>query len=151
MDTNAAYAAGLFDGEGCVLVVKERRPKTSNWYYRLVVTIAMSHKPTIEWLATTFNLGVVCPRQPRQIGYKKQFHFQCKANKAAKFLRIVRPYLITKAAEVDIALDFHTAHQKAKEDPEYSPRRGHPVEYYNTMEQYKLKLAALKELNFNDS
>lgn len=147
----AAYAAGLFDGEGCVLIVKERRPKTLNWYYRLVVTIAMSHKPTIEWLASTFKLGIVSTRQPRQVGYKKQFHFQCKANKAAEFLRIIKPYLITKAAEVDVALEFHSAHQKAKREPGYFPRKGHPVEYYDTMEKYKLKLAALKELNFNDS
>ncbi len=60
--TDAAYIAGLFDGEGCVTCKKkptkrkDRKNKVyDQWYIRC--ELAMTDKMTVEWLHKTLGFG----------------------------------------------------------------------------------------------
>ena len=44
-----AYAAGLFDGEGCVHIARQRKVQAKRGYVlRLVVTVAQNHLNTLK-------------------------------------------------------------------------------------------------------
>lgn len=66
------YLAGLFDGEGCISIVKH---PDGEWY-RLQVVIGMTHKPTIErvseWTGRPFSFDR--PKPGRKQGYRVQFY-----------------------------------------------------------------------------
>ena len=69
MNTNdAAYIAGLFDGEGCVTCKqkktkrKDRGGKIYNqWYIRCEIT--MADKMTIDWLYEVLGFGWVAEKK----------------------------------------------------------------------------------------
>lgn len=57
-----AYTAGLFDGEGCILINRRRYSSDNPTYagrpqYNLQVVIANTDRDIAEWLQTTFGGG----------------------------------------------------------------------------------------------
>src|SRR5579859_7090895 len=107
-----AYAAGLFDGEGSIQIAKgSRKDRPTSIYYRSRVDLAMTHKPTVEWLHSVFGGHfAVRLRGPytnsNNVKYKPIWRWAIESASAADFLRTIRPYLITKAEQADIALEL---------------------------------------------
>lgn len=100
--TDLAWAAGLIDGEGCVLIAKR-----SGRDYQLRLTVAMVHKPTLDRLQSTFGFGNVRPHVgSRPEGWRQKWVWCISARQALTVLELVRPFMTTKAAEADIALQF---------------------------------------------
>jgi hypothetical protein len=85
-----AWAAGLFEGEGCISV---RNPK--NAYPGYIVVLHMSDRDVVERLNSLFPArnGVIdCG--PRKKGYKTQFRWSLTSKHlVAGFLAEVLPYL----------------------------------------------------------
>lgn len=100
-----AWAAGLIDGEGCVLIAKR-----SERDYQLRLTVAMVHKPTLDRLRSIFGVGNVRPHVgARPDGWRQKWVWLISARQALAVLELVRPFMITKAGEADLALQFaHT-------------------------------------------
>jgi hypothetical protein len=108
-DTATAYDAGIFDGEGNVGIVGPTPSEPHR--YQLRVTIAMTHRPTIEhlnrrWRGEAAPVHRFKPRNPR---HAARYEFRLCSRRAVDFLEAVRPFAITKAEAIDVALDFPRA------------------------------------------
>jgi intein/homing endonuclease len=97
-ETEKAWLAGLFDGEGCVWC---RWPKRTN----VIVEIKMTHKATIQRVNKLcrgrFAIGNL---SLGSLGKKDQWRWSLDTNGARYFLKLVGPYLVTKKREAIIAL-----------------------------------------------
>lgn len=98
----AAYAAGFFDGEGCVRVA--RLPYRDGFRYLLCITVVQNDPTPLLWLQRLFG-GVVYGRTYR-IGVRSHGWRIGPRIGGLEFLKAIRPYLIVKAAQVDLAFQF---------------------------------------------
>lgn len=110
--TELAWAAGIVDGEGC-LSISYTPPGgmkgTRNAVHSLYLKVTMTDKKTVYRLWHLFGLGSV---QLQSHGKSKKknwgiaYSWLCCSQEAATAIRKMLPYLITKAAEADVALEF---------------------------------------------
>lgn len=139
-DTQWAYLAGIFDGEGSVFIRKSDRTKhkCNGFTYAMGVTVVCG--TDINLIATIMSwfekddLEIVeyGDKRPRN---KTGYRFRLYANEALSFLQNVQPMLITKKERADLAIEF----QKSKK---YMPKL--TDEERQKQEEYFIKL---KELN----
>jgi hypothetical protein len=105
--TDAAWAAGIVDGEGCIVINRSAPNGTQRTRtYRLVIKVTMGHKPTIERLHTLFGIGSMQNHQPKSERMNASHSWICQARQSATVLKTIRPYLVTKADEADLAFKF---------------------------------------------
>lgn len=109
--TEVAYLAGILDGEGSISILKMRmkRKSATYWHYALQIRIASTHLPLIEWICDLVGGRIYEQTYVTRVqGNRKRaqhWHIGGRADVAA-FLRLVRPYLIVKAEQADLALEF---------------------------------------------
>ena len=97
------YTAGLFDGEGCVLVARAGRENTLS----LMVSIKMTNKEVLDFLAESFETsGVKGPYQRKGKDWKPYYALTMCGARAIEFLERIKPYVIVKDAHVIEALKF---------------------------------------------
>lgn len=100
-DTDRAYLAGLFDGEGCVGYYK-RKGNRSKYSYVSVVMITQSNSEFMNWLHALIGFGNVTSRAG-----KKHFEYHWQANKRAnvfEFLEAIEPYLVIKKKQAQVLI-----------------------------------------------
>ncbi|MDE2232846.1 MAG: hypothetical protein KGJ90_01825 [Patescibacteria group bacterium] len=97
------YLAGLFDGEGCVVV--QCRQREDKRHYSLQVSLSLVNKNVVELFRSAFGGGIyfVPRRQPHR---QDIWHWKigCKAGYEA--LRAIFPWLIIKRQQVRLAQEF---------------------------------------------
>ncbi len=118
-ETTAAYLAGLTDGDGSIYVTRTNRLRT----VYPAVTWAMTHKPTIDWVADTFELGAVHHNNHTNMRtgetswgkskFKAQWRTTVGGTRAAKLCRRMLPYLHTKREQAELVLRFPTDERRA--------------------------------------
>ena len=97
-ETEIAWLAGLFDGEGCVW---SRWPKRAN----VLTEIKMTHKKTVERVNELFPGRMVSGNLSRgAFGKKDQWRWSLDTLGTKKFLTLILPYLVTKKEEAKIVL-----------------------------------------------
>lgn len=113
LKTDIAWAAGIIDGEGCILIRRtEPKRKQVNPTYTCMVTVNMCDVKTVKRLRQLLGVGVVYAlsnHAPNSITGRRaspQSRWRCVCRDAEKVLKILRPYIFTKAREADIALSF---------------------------------------------
>lgn len=107
LDTEVAWAAGIIDGEGCITITRQK-PGTSgriNPSHRLFLKVTMGHEPTVRRLLAIFGVGSVHLQESSQ-GYNDAWSWWVASRQAGDVLMLVRPYLVTKAAEADLGFEF---------------------------------------------
>ena len=108
--TQAAWAAGLIDGEGCISLIHHPAAhfkKAVSDRYHLVLKVTMCCKKAVTFLHLLFDTGSFSSRKPKKgERVSESFTWLCNARQAQQVLPIIRPYLVTKAAEADVALEF---------------------------------------------
>jgi hypothetical protein len=93
-----AYAAGFFDGEGCVTTA----PGTS-----VRATISNTNRPILDWFQLTFRGSVNNQHLPANPKHNVAWKWVLVAKPdVLGFLECVRPYLRVKATEADAAIEF---------------------------------------------
>jgi hypothetical protein len=97
-----AYAAGLFDGEGTVQISKPFSKKNNKRYHRLDVCIAQKDPRPVLWMKDHFGGRIQWRR--RSIGSIS--YWILNHQPAADFLAAIRPYLVLKGEQADIAFAF---------------------------------------------
>jgi hypothetical protein len=99
-----AWAAGFIDGEGCITIRHAR-----GRYYQVLVTVGQSGptgKAGLDRLSCLFG-GSVRQAPARKLGqYLDAWTWGIVSLQADACLRRIRPFLVVKAAEADIALQF---------------------------------------------
>ena len=102
-DTDKAYIAGLFDGEGSVSYKQYMRKRAHNkkafptWQIRL--EIAMTDQSVLIWLHEVLGVGTVGPRKVRP-GRKKQWRWRCSHRDAYYVCLLIWPWSHTKLPKI---------------------------------------------------
>ncbi len=97
----AAYVAGLVDGEGTIRVQMH-----NSGNYQPSLSVTMTDKATIRWLQETVGRGsfyILSKKEPYLDAYKFGVY---ATSDVATLLRQLIPYLITKRAEAIKVLEF---------------------------------------------
>jgi hypothetical protein len=95
-----AWAAGFFDGEGCISVSRTGRVQ--------ILASQTTAAPLIA-LQTGFG-GTVSLHDRPDPRHKAQWKWQGGSAVARNFLPAIRPYLRVKAAQADLAMELLTLH-----------------------------------------
>lgn len=105
-----AWAAGLIDGEGCITVDRIRANRKRGEVrvkHRLKLRVQMTHPATVNRLADIFCRGsVLSPRRSTELSADKVCWSVQGSNAYHCLVRLV-PYLFTKRAEAELAIEFH--------------------------------------------
>jgi hypothetical protein len=99
------YTAGLFDGEGSIIVRLLRKPgKDIARFHNLSLSITSTDRPVIDWLQANFGgrVGAHHGNERQRDAWK----WQLLSRHAEAFLQAVRPYLIIKRPQADLALEL---------------------------------------------
>ncbi len=102
-ETEKAYLAGIFDGEGCVGYYK-RKGNRSKYSYVALAMIGQSDIRLMNWLQSKLGFGTVTS-SPGKINV--EYHWAInKKTVVYEFLSAIRPYLLLKADQVDALLEL---------------------------------------------
>lgn len=108
-ETEIAWCAGLFDGEGCIFIARQRRKAKSDGY-SLRIAIAMVHRDTLEMFVARVGAATrICEHRSRARNTRTSrdsWQWMIQGRGAAEILVKLLPYLVTKRAEAEIALRF---------------------------------------------
>jgi hypothetical protein len=97
-----AWAAGVIDSDGCITIKRRSRGA----YYALVVVVAQAgddDPPVIRRLLETYG-GSLEHRD--RAGRQRMWHWTIATKQAETTLRRVRPFLVGKADQADLALEY---------------------------------------------
>lgn len=104
-ETDKAYLAGLFDGEGCVGYYNSNPDREGTPYCCAQLIITMTDESVVRWVQRTLGCGhvsiAVKNDQVRRTAYQWQVS---KKAQVRQVLSVIRPYLKVKAAQVDVLL-----------------------------------------------
>jgi hypothetical protein len=100
-----AYLAGLFDGEGCVMIAKKKTRGVSP-SFGLNVSLSNTDGRVTQLLKQRFG-GYVKYAPDRRPNHRACY-FWCLsgARMGAAFLQSIRPYTVIKSEQIDLALRF---------------------------------------------
>jgi hypothetical protein len=104
-----SWAAGFFDGEGCVLVAKcKNTGSRGGWNYYLQVSIAQQDKRPLSLIQEKFGGAVRLNKAKAQYEKKKRHVYTwalvMTGAAAIRFLRAMEPYCVVKSEQVTEAL-----------------------------------------------
>ena len=117
---DAAYIAGLFDGEGSLQCKKawekkkkhkgEGYRKTHAW--RINMEIAMTDESVISWVHEVLNVGTVIKRNIKGTTksggrYKTQWRWRCTFRDALYVCKLLWPYAIVKLHKIEQVIDHY--------------------------------------------
>ena len=114
---DAAYLAGLFDGEGSVYFKKTRQKKhqrPGKPIHNVMVIrmeISMTDKSVLEWVWETTGVGAFGSKKVKE-GYKPRWRWRAAHRDALKVCKELWPFAQTKLHKIEQIIDYY--------DPEYS-------------------------------
>ena len=103
-----AWAAGFFDGEGSVLV----NPRLNGSAHSLFVSVTQQHPFALHMLKNRFGGNVTPDKTATSDSYERKkgatliWRWKASSTEAFKFLELVQPYVVVKADQVRVALEF---------------------------------------------
>lgn len=102
-----AYAAGLFDGEGHVIIYKDVNRKIGkNPTYILIVGCTNTDRKLIDFLYKRWGASYQIRKDIKHPEYKICYEWTIQAKKAINFLKDIFPYLIGKKEKAKLAIEF---------------------------------------------
>ena len=111
--SEAAYIAGLFDGEGSVTYkqyMRKRKGKTKAYpTWSIELEISMTDKEVIRWVYETLNVGSFSKRPPHKtsMGKKMQWRWRCGYRDALYVAKILWPHAKTKLHKIEQIIDHY--------------------------------------------
>ena len=106
-DVNAAYIAGLFDGEGHIQYKQYMRQRKNNekpyptWSVRMEVS--MTHKSVLLLIHNLLGVGTVTKRKNGKgsLGKKQQWRWRCQLRDAYYVCLLLQPYAHVKLEQIN--------------------------------------------------
>lgn len=105
IEADKAYAAGLIDGEGTILITHYKPWRNRHEGYRLVVELGMCDSVAPMWLQLRFGGRLKQYSRPKTT-MRPVYRWNLTDSKAAAFLTAIMPYLKTKRAQAEIAVEY---------------------------------------------
>ena len=123
-DTEKAYIAGLFDGEGSIDFTKRKEKKKSGTYdcRRISMEITMTDKSVILWLHEVLGCGTFT-KKPRKglrkdgTKYLMQYRWRCTFRDAYYVCLLIWPWAHTKLPKINQVIE-HYARQRLENGAE---------------------------------
>ncbi len=114
-ESDAAYMAGLFDGEGSIDFTKRKEKKKSGTYNcrRVSMEITMTDQSVIRWMHEVLGVGTVV-KKPRKglrkdgTKYLMQWRWRCTFRDAYYVCRVLWPYAHTKLPKIQQVIDHYS-------------------------------------------
>ena len=113
-ETDAAYLAGLFDGEGCVSYKQymRKRPHNPKAYptWQIKLEIAMTDKSILKWVHEILGVGTVTEKKYKTaytVGWKKQWRWRCSHRDAFYVACLMWPYAHVKLGKLQKIIDHY--------------------------------------------
>lgn len=104
------YAAGIFDGEGYVRISKWENPEKTKVRNQIYAGLNVTFRPVIEALKETYGGSIHVNRHSlRKANHRDVFVWNVSSQNAARFFRLILPYLIIKREEVELALELQAS------------------------------------------
>lgn len=101
------YAAGFIDGEGCVSIIKHQSPERRRPTYRLRLDVSQACFRTLTVLVQRTGVpAVIRPVKPHPDQNRQQWRVSYDGPQAYAVLRNLRPHLVRKQREAEVAIDF---------------------------------------------
>lgn len=138
MSHSLPYAAGFFDGEGCITIHHSKIRRE----YALQVMVSNTHRGIMDWWTDQFG-GHLLIRDDGRKNCHRLYTWQQRSRKAAAFLRTIEPYLQTKRPEALLGLQF----QQAMIAPRTSRRLSEAQ--FAERQGYKETMAVLKRVHLD--
>ena len=137
-----AYAAGLFDGEGCIHIARQKKATARRGHiFRLVVSVVQNHLDTlIDFQNHVGVAGRIYQTRRRGTANRDTFALNYDGAAAETLLGVLVPFLRRKQREAEEALQFQGTF-KAKQH--YGPN-GCPENIWLEREAHYRKLRNLK-------
>lgn len=102
-----AWAAGIFDGDGCVIISNTLQPGRKNRTYRLTLSLVQNCYCTIEHFRDTLALPNFLAKIRRTKKHNRQvYDLRYDGRHAVAALKLMQPYLVRKSTEGEVALEF---------------------------------------------
>jgi len=127
--SDLAYCAGVFDGEGCVTLTRDKELT-----YRLRLKITSTEYSVLAWIQEHFGGSIILSRKETD-NNKESWDWYCKTEDQVVFLLGILPYTIIKRAQIIEALNYHFEKQIGGKltDEELTLREG----YYERLKALK--------------
>ena len=123
-ETDAAYIAGLFDGEGSIYYAKRREKKKKHngkgYIYsmsqRISMEVTMTDQSVIRWLHEILGVGTVV-KKPRKglrkdgTKYLMQWKWRCTFRDACWVCLNIWPWSHTKLPKIQQIIDHYDGHK----------------------------------------
>ncbi len=137
-ETEKAYIAGFFDGEGCVSISKYQGKNNRTPVYSLQVVLAQKGIEPLFELQELTGAGTIHDRTKY---HKGTYEWRMNARDANDFLIAIVSYLKCKRKQVELAIEYQSQQGHKK-----SGGKGWvvPQEMIDKKESYYLKLRELK-------
>jgi hypothetical protein len=106
--TDAAYIAGLFDGEGSVDFAK-RKEKRGN-VQAILMRIEMTDETVLNWVHETLGVGTVRKRNrspSRKAHWKDAWVYSVRFRDALHVCKILWPHAIVKLHKIEQIIDHY--------------------------------------------
>jgi len=103
------WLAAMIDGEGTIGIYRSRRPKCrSGWRYYPVVSINNTNRRIIDKFAKLTDTWITRIRNymPKNPNGKRIYNAEIRYKAVGAFLEQIRPYLIAKGDQADLAFEF---------------------------------------------
>lgn len=106
-DVQAAWLAGILDGEGSIGIWRQRSNDRNGWKYRSAVTVANTHDGFIAQVAGLLDSSVHIKSNGKPaLNHKKCWAVWVKARAIPNLLKQVAPYLVIKQKQAAFVLEF---------------------------------------------
>lgn len=131
---DAAYAAGILDGEGCLDIHYDKR--NNSFYPR--VRVEMTQYETVQWLQDRWpGVKVQFVTRKKNLNHSATFRWCVQGPKSLDFIKEVLPFLQAKKQEAELFLQFPY---------EDTPRKGRKLsmEIVEKRKDIKEQLSGLK-------
>jgi len=112
-EAEAAYIAGLFDGEGTITYKKYKEKKKNGTYdcWRISMEIAMTDRSVLVWLTDVLGCGTL-NKKPRKNGHKMQYRWRCVFRDAFHVCCILFPFAHVKLSKIQQVIEHYSSIQK---------------------------------------
>lgn len=99
--TEAAYLAGLIDGEGSIVAVKRNKKGRTTWRLQVSSTTPI----LLEWCIQTTGVGTIVTKKTTNPKHADSKWWQCYSWNAMDILKQIAPYMILKTDKAQQVID----------------------------------------------
>jgi hypothetical protein len=136
-----AWAAGFFDGDGCITATWQPRKGRPNPDMRIVVNVTQNDYRTLQQFQTIVGCrGKIYPLKRQAVHNRQCWSLVYSGQHALAVLRVLLPYLRRKRQEALLCMQIAKAGQLTK----HPGPNGHPTEVWQLRRKFFEKLKRLK-------